>query len=377
MESAGKECLSRPREQHRRQILHHGWDLPRRNGDHKHGGHAALGLPSRREPVVLAGRRRPANLGGAAHRHRRHHHRGPRQHDQFTTPRPPTTSVATPPTTLSSTPPNAAVQGHDLFKEVGGDDWFLGQAATELQKRKRAMLRQEDYHGALQDIPICSNPPRQALVRAGKPKWELAFRRQLDDHQQAIDHFSKAIEIKDNPVRQDKPSTFVHCNRSMYAHLSGHQTGVEHGSRISRRISHQCRSSRGTEYLPPDERRQRQRHRARESSAVPDGREAITQAEALATAHVSAGDSYTWGKQYARATHHYSQAIKLNDNAEARASRAWAYRSSQNCNDALTDAGEAIKLPPVSRHGYHSSAEAYWLFAHLLRRSRPAEQRST
>ena len=69
MESSGNECLSRPQEQHRRQILHRGWDLPRRNGDHNHRRRAALVLPSRREPVVLAGRRQPANLGGAAHQH--------------------------------------------------------------------------------------------------------------------------------------------------------------------------------------------------------------------------------------------------------------------------------------------------------------------
>ena len=285
------------------------------------------------------------------------------------TPRPPTT-VSTPPTTLSSTPPNAAVQGHDLFKEVGGDDWFLGQAATELEKGKE-LFRQEDYHGALQAF-------QSAQIHHGKPSSVLetqmgtAFQ-QLDDHQQAIDHFTKAIEIKDNPTGRINRAlsyiatgqctlTFQDTKRALDMDpesADGFHTNAEAHAALST-----CHQTSGDN-----------------ASAIEHAKAALSlmeennySAEALATAHVSAGDAYTWGKQYARATHHYSQAIELNDNAEARASRAWAYRSSQNCNDALTDAGEAIKLPPVSRHGYHSSAEAYWLFAVCLGE---ADQRAT
>ena len=279
------------------------------------------------------------------------------------TPRPPAT-VSTP------TPPNTVTQGQVQFIEVGGDDSFSGQAATEFEKGKD-LLHQEDYHGALQTF-------QSAQIHHGKPSSVLenqigiAFRR-LDDHQQAIDHFTKAIEIKDNPTGRVNRAlsyiatgqcklTFQDTKRALDMDpqsADGFHTNAEAHAALST-----CHQTNGDN-----------------ASAIEHAKAALSlmeennySDEALATAHVSAGDAYTWEKQYARATHHYSQAIELNDNAEARASRAWAYRLSQNCNDALTDAGEAIKLPPVSRHGYHSSAEAYWLFVVCLGE---ADQRAT
>ena len=109
-------------------------------------------------------------------------------------------------------------------------------------------------------------------------------------------------------------------------------------------------------------------------AALPLMEENHYSAEVLATAHVSAGDAYTLEKRYAKAAQHYSQSIELNDNAAARAGRAWNHQMRQNCNDAIADAGEAIKLTPVSRHGYHSSAESYLLFVICLGE---ADQRAT
>ena len=282
------------------------------------------------------------------------------------TPRPPTTLSPT----SSPTPPNAVAQGQVQFIEAGGDDSFSGQAATEFEKGKE-LLRQKNYHAALQAF-------QSAQVHHGKPSSVLqnhigmTFRR-LNDHQQAIDHFTKAIEIKDNPVSRVNraisyiatgqcPLTFQDAKRALNmepASDDGFHTHAEAHTTLSA-----CHLTSGDS-----------------ASAIKHAKAALSlmeeseySNEVLATAHVSAGNAYTWGKRYARATHHYSQAIEINDNAEARASRAWAYRSSQNCNDALTDAGEAIKLPPVNRHGYHSSAEAYWLFVVCLGE---ADQRAT
>ena len=285
------------------------------------------------------------------------------------TPRPPTT-VSTPPTTLSPTPPNAVAQGQAQFIEASGNDSFSGQAATEFEKGND-LLKQENYHAALQAF-------QSAQVHHGKPSSVLenqigmAFRR-LDDHQQAIDHFTKAIEIKDNPVSRVNRAlsyiatgqctlTFQDTKRALEMEpesADGFHTHAEAHAALSA-----CHQTSGDN-----------------ASAIEHAKEALSlmekseySNEVLATAHVSAGNAYTWGRQYTRATHHYSQAIEINDNAEARASRAWVYRVSQKCNDALTDAGEAIKLPPVSRHGYHSSAEAYWLFVVCLGE---ADQRAT
>ena len=288
-------------------------------------------------------------------------------------PRSPAT-VSTPPRTLSTTPSltplNAIAQGQDHFKEIGGDDSFSGQAETEFEKGKE-LFRQEDYHGALQAF-------QSAQIHHSKPSSVLetqigmAFRR-LDDHQQAIDHFTKAMEIKDNPVGRVNralsyietsqcPLTFQDAKRALEMEpesADGFHTHAEAHAALSA-----CHQTSGDN-----------------ASAIEHTKTALAlmeennySAAALATAHVSAGDAYTWRKQYARATHHYSQAIELNDNAEARASRAWVLRVSQKCNDALADASEAIKLSPVSRHGYHSSAEAYWLFVVCLGE---ADQRAT
>ena len=279
---------------------------------------------------------------------------------------PPTTPYPTP----SPKPPNAVAQGQVQFIEVGSNDSFSGQAATEFEKGKD-LLKQENYHAALQAF-------QSAQVHHGKPSSVLenqigmAFRR-LDDHQQAIDHFTKAIEIKDNPVSRVNralsyietsqcPLTFQDAKRALEMEpesAEGFHTHAEAHAALSA-----CHQTSGDN-----------------ASAIEHAKAALSlmeennySAAALATAHVSAGDAYTWRKQYARATHHYSQAIELNDNAEARASRAWALRVSQKCNPALADASEAIKLSPVSRHGYHSSAEAYWLFVVCLGE---ADQRAT
>ena len=291
------------------------------------------------------------------------------------TPRPPVT-VSTPPTpitlypTPSPSPTNAVAQGQVQFIEVGGDDSFSGQAATEFEKGKD-LLQQENYHGALQAF-------QSAQVHHGKPSSVLetqigmVFRR-LDDHQQAIVHFTKAIGIKDNPVGRVNralsyieisqcPLTFQDAKRVLDMEpesANGFHTHAEAHAALSA-----CHQTSGDNASAIEHAK----------AALPLMEENHYSTEVLATAHVSAGDAYTLEKRYAKATQHYSQSIELNNNAAARAGRAWNHQMRQNCNDALADAGEAIKLTPVSRHGYHSSAEAYWLFVVCLGE---ADQRAT
>ena len=290
-------------------------------------------------------------------------------------PNPPTTtSVSAPPTTPYSTPslkpPNAVAQGQVQFIEVGGNDSFSGQAATEFEKGND-LLKQENYHAALQAF-------QSAQVHHGKPSSVLenqigmAFRR-LDDHQQAIDHFTKAIEIKDNPVgRVNRSLSYIETSQCPLTFQDAKRAlDMEPKSAEGFHTHAEAHEALSTCHLMTGDNTSAIKHT---KAALALMEENNYSAAALATAHVSAGDAYTWRKQYARATHHYSQAIELNDNAEARASRAWVLRVSQKCNDALADASEAIKLSPVSKHGYHSSAEAYWLFVVCLGE---ADQRAT
>ena len=285
-----------------------------------------------------------------------------------------TPKVPAPPTTLSPTPsptpPNTIAQGQDHLKETGGDDSFFGQAATEFEKGKE-LLQQENYHGALQAL-------QSAQVHHGKPSSVLetqigmAFRR-LDDHQQAIDHFTKAIEIKDNPVgRVNRAHSYIETSQCPLTFQDSKRAlDMEPESADGFNTHAEAHAALSTCHLTSGDNASAIEHAKAALSLMEENNYS---AEVLATAHASTGDAYTWGKQYARATQHYSQAIEINDNAEARASRAWVLRVSQDCNAALADAGEAIKLTPVSRHGYHSSAEAYWLFVVCLGE---ADQRAT
>ena len=96
--------------------------------------------------------------------------------------------------------------------------------------------------------------------------------------------------------------------------------------------------------------------------------------ERMANAHMAVGDAYALAKSHGKAIEHYSTAIELNANAEAHVGRAWVHRSRTDCNAAFTDASEAMSLPTVSRNGYHSGAEASWIFAVCLEE---ADRRAT
>ena len=183
-------------------------------------------------------------------------------------PAPPTTPYSTP----SPKPTNAVTQGQVQFIEVGGNDSFSGQAATEFEKGKD-LLKQENYHAALQAF-------QAAQVHHGKPSSVLenqigmAFRR-LDDHQQAIDHFTKAIEIKDNPVgRVNRSLSYIETSQCPLTFQDA-KRALDMEPKSAEGFSHPRRSSRGTEHLSPNDRRQRQCHRARKSGAFADGRKQL------------------------------------------------------------------------------------------------------
>ena len=289
---------------------------------------------------------------------------------KVSTPPTPTTLYPTPSPTPTPTPPNAVAQGQVQSIEVGGDDSFSGQAATEFEKGKE-LFQQENYHGALQAF-------QSAKVHHGKPSSVLetqigmVFRR-LDDHEQAIDHFTKAIRIKDNPIgRVNRALSYIETSQCPLTFQDGKRAlDMEPESADGFHTHTEAHAALSACHLTSGDGASAIEH-AKAALALME--ENHYSAEVLATAHVSAGDAYTLEKRYAKATQHYSQSIELNNNAAARAGRAWNHQMRQNCNDALADAGEAIKLPPVSRHGYHSSAESYWLFVVCLGE---ADQRAT
>ena len=185
------------------------------------------------------------------------------------------------------------------------------------------------------------------------------------NHRQAIDHFTKALQIRNNPVaRVIRAASYVETNQCSLAVQDAKQALTMepesddgfHSHAEAHYILSSCHQMDGDNAKVI----------ANAKAALPLMEANNYSAEEMAKIHAAAGDSYTQEKLYAHAIEHYSRAIKLDDNAEVTVNRAWTHRITQNCNSALTDAGEAIKLPPVSRPGYHSSAEAYWIFVVCL-----------
>ena len=253
------------------------------------------------------------------------------------------------------TQPNAATTDPDDYIELGDSDLFFGQALAEFN-RGEELFDQADYHGALQAF-------QSAKIHRSKPSSVLenqigiAFQ-SLGDHQQAIDHFTKAIEIEDGPVhRINRALSYIETGQCPLAIHDAQQaletkpesTDGYHTHAEAHFMLSTCHLTRGDN-----------------AQAIEDAEAALTlmaankyPAEELATAHLSAGDMYYSEGSYAKAIEHYSQAIALGDTAEARASRAWAYIETKDCISALTDGHKALAMPAASWSGYHSWAEAH------------------
>ena len=250
--------------------------------------------------------------------------------------------------------PNAATPDPDHFKEVGDKDLFLGQAWTELD-RGLELFYQADYHGALQAF-------QSAKIHHGKPSSVLENRigtalQSLGDHQQAIDHFTKAIEIEDGPIdRVNRAISYLETNQCPLAIHDAQQaldmkpesTDGYHTDAEAHIVLSTCR-------LVSGDNAQAIEHAEAALSLMAANKYS---AEESATVNVPAGDIYYSEGNYAKAIEHYSQAIALGDTAEARASRAWAYIQTKDCISALTDSHKALEMPTVSWSGYHSGAHA-------------------
>ena len=82
-------------------------------------------------------------------------------------------------------------------------------------------------------------------------------------------------------------------------------------------------------------------------------------AEELAVIHVVAGTSHHLSGNYPEAIRHLSNAITLNDNADARSTRAWTYWNTGDCTSAIEDSLQAIAMLPVTAPSYHTAAEGH------------------
>ena len=253
------------------------------------------------------------------------------------------------------TQPYAATTDPDDYTELGTNKWLFGQAATEFN-RGEELFDQADYHGALQAY-------QSAQIHRIKPSSLLenqigiAFQ-SLGDHQQAIDHFTKGIEIEDEPAnRLNRASSYIETDQCPLAiHDAQQALDMEPESADGVHTHAQAHIVISTCHQTSGDNANAIKHAKAALSLMEENNYS---AEESATVNVLAGDAYYWEGSHAKAIEHYSQAIALGHTAEARASRAWAYIETKDCISALTDSHKALEMPAASWSEYHSWAEAH------------------
>ena len=288
---------------------------------------------------------------------------------------PPPPSTAAPPTetattvhdrqptpTTRPTAPTATATSRAQPRAPKSGNEFSGPAAAMLEQG-RELFKQQDYRAAAEAFAT-------AQLRHGKPSQILENQtgmalRRLEDHPQDIVHFTKAIELRDNPVdRIERALSFMATRQCANAlqdasralAMQPESTDGFHTGAAAHVVLSTCNLRAGDAA--------RAVKHAKAAIAAIEGEN--HPAERLTNAHITAGNAYALAKSHSRAIEHYSTAIELNDNAEAHVGRAWVHRDTSNCNAALADASAAMSLPAVSRNDYHSGAEASWIFVVCL-----------
>ena len=255
----------------------------------------------------------------------------------------------------TGTQPNAATPDPDHIKELGRPYWFFGQALAEAN-RGADLFDQGDYHGAIQAY-------QSAQIHHGKPSSVLENRigmvfQFLDDHQQAIVHLTKAIEIEDNRAdRTNRAFSYSETGQCLLAVNDAEQAlEMKPESTVRFRIDVNAHKVlRNCHFAIGDY-----------PQAVENARAALKlmethqyTGEKIAEIHIGLGNALYADDRAAEAIQHYSQAIVLGDTAVARASRAWAYIETKDCASAQADSHKALEMPAVSGSGYHSGAHAH------------------
>ena len=196
----------------------------------------------------------------------------------------------------------------------------------------------------------------------GKPSsvlesWTGVAFQSLGDHDQAIIHFTKAIEIEDSAAnRVNRATSYLETERCDLAINDAHQalgmtpqyTEGSHTDAEAYIILSTCHIVggdliRGVVHL---------------KTAVELAEEHGYADDMIAAIYVAIGNGQYSNEQYTEAIEHYSKAIALNDTAVARVGRASAYWKIADCTTAIADSRQALALPPFTSPQYHSDAEA-------------------
>ena len=257
------------------------------------------------------------------------------------------TRTANPPTTIAVEPANE-------FDYIG-NEIFTGKALAEFDRGEDLYL-QGEYRAAILAYQLAkkhrNEPSRTIENRIGTSLQAL------DNHRQALAHFTVALEIQDNPMdRVNRATSYAHNNQCQRA-IQDSQRALEmnHAVSASYHTDAEAHAIMAFCYLQNDDSHSTIEHankalKLMNSTGYP--------AENLAYIHGLTGSAHHLEQNYSEAIRQYSHAIALDDNADARASRAWAYWDTDDCTSAIEDSLVATELLPLTAPSYHTAAEGH------------------
>ena len=236
-----------------------------------------------------------------------------------------------------------------------GDEIFTGKALTEFNRAEDLYL-QGEYQAAILAYELAkkhrNKPSRTIENRIGTSLQAL------DNHRQALARFTVALEIQDNPLdRVNRATSYVNNNQCQRA-IQDSQRALEmnHAVSDSYHTDAEAHAIMAFCYLQSDDHHSTIEHA---NKALKLMNSAGYPAEELATIHGWAGTAHHLEQNYSEAIRQYSHAITLDDNADARASRAWAYWDTDDCTSAIEDSLVATELLPLTAPNYHTAAEGH------------------
>ena len=270
------------------------------------------------------------------------------------TPQPSFTSTSAPEVTQ---PPNPA-RISDIT-DGQQPEWFFGDALLAFEKGKH-LSQQGLHHKAIQAF-------KSAQQLHGKPSAVTENRigmsyQLLAQHEIAIEHFSKALNIEESPTDRVNRATshlaLGQCDLAINDAQSALAQDTQQGQGVH--TDAQAHIVLGGCHLQQDD----------PDTSLPHLQKALSIAkdheyphDDLASFHHLTATAHTLLGQLADAADHLTDAIQLHDTPEYRTTRGWIYLAQQQCSLAKTDAQLALTMPAEPEPEYHPHAEAHQIIA--------------
>ena len=336
------------------------------------------------------------------------------------TPRPTYTPY---PTNTPAAPADATIPtiSPENFHQVGKGQWFFGETSEAVGRGEEAFARGE-YQEALEDF-------LEAQRLHGEPSPVLQNNignsyRALGQNDQAIHHYTNALEIEDGATRRTTRGTaygetgqcsaaiedakialtmepassdgfhtdieaniiLTRCYTEQGDHLAAlqhadaaHALAIEHNVRAERleEIQQQRESKRLVlegKAWPEDlfsGHAQTTLENGMDLSKRGEYAEAIAKFEEAQKLHgkpsgaiqAQIGHAYSALGQHEKAIEHYSAALEIRDNHDRRVARASEYMSNGRCSEATTDAETALTMEPAREDGFDTYIKANLILA--------------